>query len=47
LTLDADVAARIESVRRRRPGLSLRELMNAALRAGLDQVDGDGTGPDG
>jgi hypothetical protein len=38
LTLDDDVAARIERLRReRRTGL--RELVNAALRSGLDRME--------
>jgi metal-responsive CopG/Arc/MetJ family transcriptional regulator len=38
LTLDADVAARIERIRRAR-GSSLRELINAALRRGLAELE--------
>jgi hypothetical protein len=38
LTLDSDVAARIERERRKR-GISLKELVNQALRAGLDNLE--------
>ena len=38
LTLDSDVAARIERERRKR-GMPLKDLVNQALRAGLDNLD--------
>ena len=37
LTLDDDVAARLEQERRRR-GLSFRDIVNDVMRAGLDAV---------
>ena len=39
ITLDKDVAARIERLRRTRP---FKELVNEALRAGLDQIESGG-----
>lgn len=38
LTLDSDVAARIERERRKR-GVPLKEIVNQALRAGLDNLE--------
>ncbi len=38
LTLDDDVAKRIERLRRERD-LTLRDVVNSALRAGLDQLE--------
>jgi hypothetical protein len=38
LTLDDDVAARLEQLRKER-NVSLRELVNDALRRGLEDVD--------
>ena len=38
LTLDDDVAKRIERLRKRR-GLTLRDLVNQALREGLSQLE--------
>lgn len=38
LTLDDDVAARLEQLRRRRR-VRLRDLVNEALREGLDRLD--------
>lgn len=38
LTLDDDVARRIESLRRRR-GTTLREIVNEALREGLVRIE--------
>lgn len=38
LTLDSDVAARIERERRKR-GVPLKSFVNQALRAGLDNLD--------
>jgi hypothetical protein len=40
ITLDKDVAALLNRVRRRRRG-KLKELINEALRAGLKAVDAD------
>ena len=37
LSLDADVAARIRQLRRK--GATLREIVNAALRKGLDELE--------
>lgn len=39
LTLDSDVAARIDRERRKR-GVPLKDIVNQALRAGLDNLDG-------
>jgi hypothetical protein len=36
VTLDDDVAARLRALRKRRP---FKELVNAALRAGLDRLE--------
>lgn len=38
LTLDEDVAKRIERLRKRQ-GLTLREVVNQALREGLSQIE--------
>ena len=38
LTLDEDLARRIERIRRER-GVSLREVVNAALREGLPRIE--------
>jgi len=38
LTLDSDVAIRLERERRKR-GMPYKQLVNAALRAGLDHLD--------
>lgn len=38
LTLDADVAKRIEYLRKVR-GMTLRDIVNQALREGLDQLE--------
>ena len=40
ITLDNDVAARIERLRKNRP---FKELINDALRAGLEELERDGT----
>jgi hypothetical protein len=40
LTIDADVAARLERLRRN--GRSFKELVNDALRAGLDALENEG-----
>ena len=39
LTLDRDVAARLDRERRKR-GVPFKDIVNQALRAGLDNLDG-------
>lgn len=39
LTIDDDVAARIDAIRRRQPSWTLKDLVNVALREGLDRLD--------
>ena len=43
LTLDDDVAAALDSLRKSRRNASLRDLGNEALRAGLQQMTGRAT----
>lgn len=44
LTLEDDVAAQLEAMRRRR-GASLKDVVNDALRAGLQQMEASGREP--
>lgn len=39
LNLDDDVASLLERIRRARPDESMRELINTALRTGLEQLE--------
>ena len=40
ITIDSDVAVRIERLKKTRP---FKQLVNDALRAGLDQIEKEGT----
>jgi hypothetical protein len=42
ITIDNDVAARIERLKKKRP---FKQLVNDALRAGLDQIEQEGSKP--